>query len=140
MSDASTPAADFVPALPHIATAPDGHLYLGGTRCSACGAVMEGPRLGCPACGSRAVEPVELASSGTIAAHTVVHRSFPGVATPFVSVVVDLDGGGAVKGTLAGVDPLATPPDRVRMVFRDTGQVDPQGRPFLCYVFEPEGA
>lgn len=140
MNEQKHPAGDFVPALPHMAVAADGHHYLKGTRCPACGAVMEGQRLGCPACGSRTVEPVELATTGTIAAHTVVHRSFPGVTTPFVSVVVDLDHGGAVKGTLAGVDPLAPPPKRVRMVFRDTGQKDPQGQPFLCYVFVPEGA
>lgn len=140
MNHTSTTGTGFVPALPHIATSADGRHFLKGVRCPACGAVMEGERLGCPACGNRTVEPAELATSGAIAAHTVVHRSFPGVTTPFVSVVVDLDNGGSVKGTLTGVDPLAPPPERVRMVFRDTGQKDPQGLPFLCYVFVPEGA
>ena len=27
---------------------------------------------------------------------------------------------------------------RVEMVFRDTGQRDKEGRPFLCYFFVPE--
>lgn len=139
MNEQNLPSGDFVPALPHISTDGSGRHYLRGSRCRACGVVLEGERIGCPACGSRDVDATELAASGTIAAHTVVHRSFPGVATPFVSIVVDLDGGGAVKGTLADVDPLAPPPERVRMIFRDTGQKDPQGRPFLCYVFVPEG-
>lgn len=129
----------FMPVLPHTATAPDGTHCLTGTRCPACGAVMEGPRMACAACGSRTVEPVNLGMNGRIAAHTVVHRSFPGVQTPFVSVVVDLDGGGCVKGTLVQADPLADPPERVRMIFRDTGQRDPQGRAFLCHAFVPEG-
>jgi uncharacterized OB-fold protein len=98
--------------------------------------------MACPACGATdALERVRLGSQGTIHAHTVVHRSYPGVKTPFVSVVVDLDGGGTVRGTLTDVDPLAhLPVDlRVDMVFRDTGQRDKEGRPFLSYFFVPEG-
>jgi uncharacterized OB-fold protein len=34
----------------------------------------------------------------------VVHRSFPGVKTPFVAALVDLDGGGSIKGNLDGVE------------------------------------
>ena len=145
MPDSSTATAEGpVPALPHLRMAPDGDHALMGMRCGACGTVIEGDRLACPACGARdALAPVRLGCAGAIAAHTVVHRSFPGVKTPFVFVVVDLDGGGSVRGTLVDVDPLAEIPadQRVEMVFRDTGQADPAGRPFLCYYFTPkEGA
>lgn len=136
-------AGGAVPALPHLRIAPDGDHALMGMRCGACGAVIEGDRLACPACGARdALAPCRLGSAGRIAAHTVVHRSFPGVRTPFVFVVVDLDGGGSVRGTLVDVDPLTEIPagQRVDMVFRDAGQADPAGRPFLCYYFIPQGA
>ena len=135
--------AQYVPALPHIVVDPSGDHALMGTKCSACGATIEGERLACPACGARdTLKSVRLAQSGRIAAHTVVHRSFPGVKTPFVFVVVDLDGGGTVRGTLVDVDPLAELPaeQRVDMVFRDTGQHDPDGKPFLSYYFVPEGS
>lgn len=141
VSDEDRTMIDAVPALPHIVLAPDGTPALIGTRCGACGAVVEGTRLACPACGARdALATAPFAGAGTIHAHTVVHRSYPGVETPFVAVVVDLDGGGTLRGTLREADPLAPPPDRVALRFVDSGQRDRQGRPFLSYVFVPEGA
>ena len=50
------------------------------------------------------MEPMRLAERGRLYTYTVVHRSFPGVTTPFIAALVDLDGGGAIKGTLIGVD------------------------------------
>jgi uncharacterized OB-fold protein len=134
---------DFVPAVPHIRIDPAGGHALAGTRCGACGNVFEGERLACPACGARdSLEALHLARAGRIAAHTVVHRSLPGVEVPFVSVVVDLDRGGSVRGKLTGVDPLGdlSGEQRVAMVFRGTGQRDHSGKPFLCYYFVPEGS
>jgi len=117
-----------------------GHYALHGVRCRACGAVIAGERLACPACGARdSFDRIELSTAGTVRAHTVVHRSFPGVKTPFVAVVVDLDGGGAVRGTLIDVDPLGPVPAHVKMVFRDSGQQDKQGKPFISYMFVPSG-
>lgn len=133
----------FVPALPHILIDPNGDHALMGSRCSSCAAVIEGERLGCPACGERSsLEAVRLFRSGRIAAHTVVYRSYPGAKTPFVSVVVDLDGGGTIRGTLRDFDPLSELPadQRVEMIFRDSGQRNSAGRPFLCYYFVPEGS
>ncbi len=138
--DSSAPDL-FVPALPHIVIDPAGNHALAGMKCASCGIVVEGERLACPACGARdSLGPVRLARSGRIAAHTVVHRSLPGVEVPFVSVVVDLDDGGSVRGTLTGVDPLDDlgGERRVAMVFRDSRQRDRSGRPFLCYTFVPE--
>lgn len=132
--------ADFAPAVPHLIIDPHGHHALAGTHCSACGATVEGDRFACQACGERkAIERVRLGTRGVIYAHTVVHRSFPGVKTPFVSVVVDLEGGASVRGSLVDVDPLGELPEKVAMVFRDTGQKDKSGRPFLSYFFVPEG-
>src|SRR5689334_23852397 len=41
----------------------------------------------------------------TLYAYSIVHRSFPGVAVPYVSAIVDLDGGGSLKGNLIDVEP-----------------------------------
>ena len=133
--------ADAVPALAHIIRDAQGHYRLTGTRCNACRCVIEGERLACPRCGERhAREAVDLAASGRVHAHTVIHRTFPGVRTPFIAAVVDLDDGCTVRGSLADIDPLIELPQdlRVRMVFRDSGQRDPAGRPLLCYCFVPE--
>jgi uncharacterized OB-fold protein len=133
----------FVPALPYLIVDPDGRHGLTGTRCKACGTVVVGGRMACAACGeTTAIETVRLGTRGLIHAHTVVHRSYPGVKTPFISVVVDLDGGGTVRGTLTDVDPLAPLPSdlRVEMVFRDSGQRDKEGRSFLSYYFVPGSA
>lgn len=141
MSDLGVATASAAaPALPHLIQTGDGTYALAGTGCRACGVVVEGDRLACPACGeTRALERVRLSTRGAVHAHTVVHRSYPGIETPFVAVIVDLDGGATVRGTLVDVDPLATPPARVEMVFRETTQRDADGRPFLCYVFVAEG-
>ena len=84
----------------------DGEAWIEGARCGTCGAVMVAGGMACRRCGSR--EPLELfraAQTGTVYSWTVVHRSYPGIAVPFVSAIVDLDDGLTLKGTLHGVDP-----------------------------------
>ena len=129
------------PALSHIRLDADSRYRLYGMRCGACGCVVEGERLACPACANREnLEVLPFASTGRVHVHTVVHRSYPGITTPFVAVIVDLDHGGTVRGTLVDIDPRGVIPKdfRVRMVFRDSGQRDPRGQPLLCYCFVPE--
>jgi uncharacterized protein len=118
-----------------------GDAYLRGARCRDCGAVAPGDRLVCNACGARErMESIRLSESGTVYSYTIVHRSFPGVITPFIAAVVDLNGGGALQGTLVGVEP---DPARipfglpVRLVYRDSGQTAADGRPFHSYYFVP---
>ena len=66
--------------------------------------------------------------------------SFPGIPTPYVSAVVDLDGGGTVKGNLTGIDP---DPGKIKMgmpvkvVYREAPTKDAQGNTYLAYYFEP---
>jgi uncharacterized OB-fold protein len=72
----------------------------------------------------------------------VVHRSYPGIAVPFVSAIVDLDGGLSFKGTLKGVhqeDLRSGMP--VRLVFDDAGGAhDAEGAPYIGFHFIAEGA
>jgi uncharacterized OB-fold protein len=110
----------------------------------ACAAVLLGTPPACARCGAGAgLEPVRLAETGVLHTFTIVHRSFPGVATPFIAAVVDLDGGGSLKGTL-----IYTPFDpatllnalRVKLIYRDTGQKAADGKPFVSYFFMPQDA
>lgn len=115
--------------------------YLQGARCSSCKVVAPGEREVCNACGARrGMVSVRLGNRGKLYSYTIVHRSFPGVKTPFVAAVVDLEGGGAIQGTLldVGTDPAKIPFDMpVNLVFRDSGQVAADGLPFLSYYFTP---
>jgi uncharacterized OB-fold protein len=128
----------YAPALQNLVIDENGAPRLLGSYCSACGETVNRQRIACPACGDRTASSAgTLGGTGTVHVHTVVHRSYPGVATPFVAVVVDLDSGGTLMGTLVDVDPLSPPPGRVELVFRDSGQRTHQGLPFLCYYFIP---
>jgi uncharacterized protein len=139
--DATNTQVEYEPALRNLVIGEGGAPRLLGTYCAACRSTVSEPRIACPACGDRIkIETVALAGFGTVHAHTVVHRSYPGVATPFVAVIVDLDRGGTLMGTLVDIDPLAPPPQRVELVFRDSGQRTREGQPFLCYYFSPAEA
>src|SRR5678815_343741 len=84
----------------------DGAPYLAGAKCRACGEVYVGDRTVCGKCFARdKMDAVKLADRGKLYNFTVVHRNFPGVPVPFISAIVDLDGGGTLKGNLLGVEP-----------------------------------
>ena len=135
------PMTDFIPTLPFVQVDPQGHHWISGSRCSQCQVVLAGDRIACPACGARdSLEAIRLADRGVLNTYTIVHRSMPGVKTPFVAAVVDLEGGGSLKGTMVDIEPdpaNLSPHMPVRLVFRDTLQKDPEGRPFLGYFFTP---
>ena len=68
----------------------------------------------------------------------MIYRSFPEVPVPYVSCVVDLDGGGTVTGTL--VDVAADPENLsvgmpVELVFRPAPVADEDGNRYLSYFF-----
>ncbi len=79
--------------------------HLEANRCDDCGALYFDRRNACAKCGKEKFSRVPLASEGSLRSYTIVHRAAPGVPTPFVSAIVDLDGGGVVKANLIDVDP-----------------------------------
>ena len=116
----------------------DGSHWIEGYRCGACDAVMPVATMACRACASRVPpEAYRSAETGTLYTWSVVHRSYPGVAVPFVSAIVDLDGGLSFKGTLKGVEPDALRAGMpVRLVFDDAGgAVDADGNPYVGFHF-----
>jgi uncharacterized OB-fold protein len=130
-----------IAAVPYIVIDDSGDHYLVGSRCGHCDATLLGERMACAACGKGdLISRIRLADTGRVRTCSVVSRSYPGIAVPFVAAVVQIDGGGVVRGTLRdatteGPGPkIGTP---VRIYIEDTGQRDPAGRPFYSHVFRP---
>ena len=134
---------DLLPTLvPFLRRNEKGEPYLAGTECKACGHTYAGDRTVCAKCASRdKMRPVHLAETGKLYVYTVIHRSFPGIETPFIDVIVDLDDGAHLKGTLIGVkaDPDSIAFDLpVKVSYREVEPVNKPGKPHLTYVFEPQ--
>jgi uncharacterized OB-fold protein len=84
-----------------------------------------------------------LSNKGKLYSYCIVHRSFPGIDVPYISAIVDLDGGGTVKGNLIDVDP---DPDKIQfdmavdVVYKDAlGRKDRDGNSYISYFFQPAG-
>jgi uncharacterized protein len=89
--------------------------HLVAQECESCGALFLDRRNACASCGRSGFSPRQLSGEGTLRAFTIVHRATPDVQVPYVSAIVDLDGGGVVKANLVGVEPA---PDQVRLGMR----------------------
>lgn len=136
MSDAPLPVVSYlkIPA--------GGEPYLEGYRCDKCGAVFLGERRHCSRCSARdSMSVVTLSNQGTLYSYSIVHRSFPGIDVPYISAIVDLEGGGTVKGNLIGIE---AEPDLiefgmpVEVVYDDAlGRKDSDGNSYLSYFFKP---
>jgi uncharacterized OB-fold protein len=131
-----------LPVVDFLKIPDEGEPYLEGHKCRQCGAVFLGARAHCSKCSARGkMEPVRLSNRGTLYVYSIVHRSFPGIEVPYVSAVVDLEGGGTVKGNLIDIAPS---PDKIRLgmpvevVYKDAlGRKDKEGNSYLSYFFRP---
>jgi len=119
----------------------DGRPFLKGSKCDACGQVYLGERINCAKCAARAaMQPVELSTKGHLYNYTIVYRSYPGITVPFISAIVDLEGGGTVKGNLIDIEPT---PDNisfdmpVEVVFRGAELANPAAAGFVAHFFIP---
>ncbi len=133
-----------LPVVPFLKIPAQGDPYLEGSRCKKCSSVFLGPRDVCAKCGARKeCDAFRLANKGELYVYSITYRSFPGIETPFVSAVVDLDGGGTVKGNLIGID--ADPKkikmgQRVDVVYQIAPRKDREGNEYLTYYFKPAAA
>jgi uncharacterized OB-fold protein len=138
-------AAGPLPVVPFLKIPDGGDPYLEGSVCQRCAATFLGQRAVCSKCGARdQLQTKRLSNTGTLYAYSIVHRSFPGVAVPYVSAIVDLEGGGSIKGNLIHVDP---DPKQipfgmtVEVVYGDAlGRKDKEGNAYLSYFFQPKAA
>lgn len=129
------------PVVSYLKIPESGAPYLEGQKCGSCGAIFLGERQTCSKCGtSGRLEPQRLSDRGELYVYSIVHRSFPGVEVPYVSAIVDLEGGGTVKGNLVGIDP---DPEKIRMgmpvqvIYEIAPRKDQEGNEYLTYYFEP---
>jgi uncharacterized OB-fold protein len=131
------------PAVPYLKILDSGDAYLEGHRCRQCREIYLGARRTCSRCFARdQMDAIRLADRGTLYNFTIVYRNFPGVKVPFVSAIVDLEGGGTVRGNLVDVepDPAHIAFDMpVEVVYRDAGRTDKDGNRYLAYFFVPAG-
>ncbi len=143
MSETTT-APRPLPVVDYLKIPEDDDPYLEGRRCRQCQAVFLGPRTNCSKCGARdTLEPERLSNRGSLYVFTIVYRSYPGVEVPYISAIVDLEGGATVKGNLIGIDP---DPSKIEMgmavevVYGDAlGRKDKHGNSYLSYFFRPCG-
>ncbi len=130
-----------LPAVNYLKMPEGGEPYLEGLKCDNCGSVFTDQRSACAKCGIRnQLNPFKLSNKGKVYSYSIVHRTFPGIETPFVSAVVDLEGGGTLKGNLIGIEP--TPENipfglEVEVVFKDAlGRKDKENNEYTCFFFQ----
>ncbi|HEX4862565.1 MAG TPA: OB-fold domain-containing protein [Acidimicrobiales bacterium] len=132
---------DRIPMVSYLDLTGDDGPRLRGNRCEVCSAVFFDRRNGCARCGAgpEAFQAVELSPRGVLLSFTIVHRAAPKVPTPYISVVVELDGGGVIKANLIGVEPDPASiklGGRVELVTFDAG-VDDHETTAVAFGFTP---
>ena len=117
----------------------DGAPYLVANESVSSGALYLDRRNADARSGTTGFRRRRLADTGAVRTFTIVHRAAPGVPTPYVSVVVDLDGGGVVKANLVNVEPRPEAVQvgmRVRLTTYAVG-VDDEGTEAIAFAYEP---
>ena len=131
-----------LPVVDYLKLPENGDPFLEGHKCSKCNAMFLGERKVCSSCFSRgSLEAVKLNNTGKLYSYSIVFRSFPGIDVPYISAIVDLDGGGTIKGNLIDVEP---DPEKIKfdmpveIIFGDAlGRKDADGNSYISYFFKP---
>ena len=131
-----------LPVVEYLKLPEGGEPYLEGHNCSECGSIFLGERNVCSNCFARnSMQSIKLNNTGKLYSYSIVFRSFPGIEVPYISAIVDLDGGGTVKGNLIDCEP---DPDKinfdmpVEVIFDDAlGRKDKDGNSYISYFFKP---
>ena len=131
-----------LPVVDYLKLPENGDPFLEGHKCSKCGAIFLGERKVCSSCFSRdTLKAIKLNNTGKLYSYSIVCRSFPGIDVPYISAIVDLDGGGTIKGNLIDVEP---DPEKIKfdmpveIIFDDAlGRKDADGNSYISYFFKP---
>ena len=127
-----------IPGKSNIGVSESGEAWLRGFRCKECGATADGLTLACRRCHARGtMEEFRAAQSGKLVTWSIVHRSYPGIAVPFISAVVELEDGLTVKGNLTGCEAGDLQQGMpVALEFDDAGGTkDNDGNNYVAYHF-----
>ncbi|MFP6641908.1 MAG: Zn-ribbon domain-containing OB-fold protein [Myxococcota bacterium] len=138
----TTESPGLLPVVPFLKIPDEADPYIEGSRCKACSAVFLGERSTCSSCGARdQMEVIRLSNQGELYVFSIVCRSFPGIEVPYVSAIVDLEGGGTLKGNLINIDP---DPEKIQMgmpvevIYKKAPRKDAEGNEYLTYYFQPK--
>ena len=131
-----------LPVVEYLKLPDDGDPYLEGHKCRDCNSIFLGEREVCSNCTARGkIKPVRLSNKGKLYSYSITFRSFPGIDVPYISAIVDIEGGGTVKGNLIDCEP---DPEKiefdmpVEVVFDDAlGRKDAEGNSYISYFFKP---
>jgi len=145
MAEPQTPPAEAGPRpiLPILKLQPKPHLV--AIKCGGCGALfLDLKRLACSKCGTAGnFQQVALSDKGKVWVFSVIHQSFPGIKTPYVTAIIDLPEGISVKSNLIDVDPedLQKNPAQafgmpVELVVNAVAK-DRQGNEVMAFQFRP---
>lgn len=113
---------------------------LEGTECADCGELHFPPRIVCPQCKSRDLEPHKFVGRGTVYSHTTVYQAPDGFEdyVPYVVALVDLEEGPRITAQLTDVNPnevnIGMP---VEMIVRKLSEQDEDGLIVYGYKFRP---
>lgn len=129
--------ADQIPMVDYLILDDEPHLV--SNECAECGALFFDRRNACAACGKRHFEQRRLGSTGKVRTFTIVHRAAKGVPAPYVSAVIDLEGGGRVKANVVNIEPE---PDKVSLgmdvrLTTYVAGVDDRGTEAIAFGYEP---
>lgn len=121
-----------IPVVDYLSLGDRPHLI--SHACTGCGALYFDRRNACARCSGREFTTRALSDEGTLRAFTFVHR----VKRPYVSAIVDLDGGGVVKANLLGVDDPATVTPRLPVVMETyVAGIDDDGTEAVAFGYRP---
>jgi uncharacterized OB-fold protein len=111
-----------IPFVDYLVLGDDPHLI--ANECAGCGALFFDRRNACARCGQTDFAGRRLSNDGVVRSFTVVHRATPDVTVPYVSAIVDLEGGGVAKANLVDVEPS---PEEVTLGMKVTLTTFPVG-------------
>jgi uncharacterized OB-fold protein len=111
-----------IPFVDYLVLGDDPHLI--ANECAGCGALFFDRRNACARCGQTDFAGRRLSNDGVVRSFTVVHRATPDVTVPYVSAIVDLEGGGVAKANLVDVEPS---PEEVTLGMKVTLKTFPVG-------------
>jgi uncharacterized OB-fold protein len=110
--------------------------HLRARACTNCGALYLDRRNACAKCFATEFGPRDLSNEGRLRAFTFVHR----VKRPYVSAIVDLEGGGVVKANLLGVkDPADVTPGMPVVLDTFVAGTDDDGTEAVAFGYRPRG-
>ena len=127
-----------VPIVDYLALDGDGPVLVARV-CDGCDARYFGRRNACAHCAGRSFHPEQLGTTGVVRSFAIVHQAAPNVPVPYVSAVVDLDGGGDVKANVVNVEPDPASVSlgmKVRLTTFVAG-TDDDGTEAVAFGFEP---